>query len=412
MPQYPADFAMSKVRERKTEARKKAQAQRGITRREFLKKAALTGAAIAVGAWGLNDILKRPRLPTVGDEPPAPTQLWKWSKEAYNYVSLGENVRCGLCPNNCTIGPGGRGVCRARANVGGKLYSLVYGNPAAVHLDPVEKKPLFHFLPGSNAFSIGTAGCNFRCLNCQNWQISQFTPEQTENMDMMPQQVVDDAVGQSAKSIAYTYNEPTVFYEYMLDTSRLARQKGLRNIMVSNGYMNREPQDELTKVLDAVHIDLKGFDDNIYMKLNAGTLQPVLDSIKAYHDKGVWFEIIHLAVPTWTDDIDVFKRMVKWLLDNIGPDYPLHISRFSPQYKLTNLPPTPTDYLVKARQAAIDVGLHYVYVGNAPELNMEDTICPKCGKTVLERRGYTILANNLVDSRCKFCGERIPGVWS
>jgi len=384
---------------------------KSVTRREFLKKAALAAAALAAGAWGFSELLKRPTLPTVSGEHRAPRDLWKWSREAYDYTSFGDSVRCSLCPHTCSIQPEGRGICRVRVNKGGRLYSLAYGNPAAVHVDPVEKKPLFHFLPGSTSYSIGTAGCNFRCLNCQNWQLSQFTPEETENQDLMPDRVVAAALEAGSKSIAYTYSEPVVFYEYVLDTAKLAREAGVRNVMVTNGYINREPLKRLSEHLDAAHIDLKGFDNDVYMRLNAGTLQPVLDTLKAFHENRVWFEAIHLVVPTWTDKIDHFREMVKWLYSNIGPDHPLHISRFYPQYKLTNLPQTPTEYLLEAHKAALDEGLNYVYVGNAPELNLEDTICPKCGNVAVARRGYTVTEYNLEDGACKNCGEKIPGVW-
>jgi len=382
-----------------------------ITRRDFLKKAALGAAAVAAGAYGLKRLLDAPRLPTVSDESYKTAELGPHSVEASHYVSLGDNVRCGLCPNSCTLGLEQRGICRARVNKGGRLYSLVWGNPAAVHLDPVEKKPLFHFHPGSTAYSIGTAGCNLRCMNCQNWQISQSPPEETDNSDLMPDAVVANALREGAKSIAYTYNEPTVFYEYMVATSKLGRERGLTNIWVSNGYIEDSPLEELTQVIDAAHIDLKSFSDDTYMKLNAGKLQPVLETLKHLKRKDVWFEVIHLVVPTWTDDLGMFKEMVGWLKSNIGPDYPLHISRFFPQYKLTKLPPTPTDYLESARKAAMDGGLRYVYVGNVPELGLEDTICPKCGKVVVGRRGYTIAENNVVGGACRFCGESIAGRW-
>jgi len=385
----------------------------GMTRREFLGKAALGAACVGAGGYLVNELLlkKQPAKPASDVIQAAPEELWKWSREAYNYVKLGEEVRCGLCPNACLLQDGQRGTCRVRVNKNGRLYSLVYGNPCSVHVDPIEKKPLFHFLPGTTAFSIATAGCNFRCLNCQNWEISQKAPEETTNVELMPEDVVATALKSGANSIAYTYNEPTVFYEYMLDTSKAARQRGVRNVWVTNGYMNPEPLEELCKVLDAAHVDLKSFRDETYMKLNAGRLQPVLDTLKTLHKNNVWFEVINLVVPTWTDDLDMIGEMSRWLVKNIGPDYPLHISRFFPLYKLTKLPPTPTDFLVKARETAMGEGIHYVYVGNVPELNLEDTICPKCGKTVIGRRGYTVTANNLQDGTCKNCGEKIAGVW-
>jgi pyruvate formate lyase activating enzyme len=384
---------------------------RPISRREFIKRAALGAAAFAAAAYGINELLRMPRLPPISEEPPAPEDLGRWSRQAAHYIRLGENVRCGLCPNNCTLAPNQRGICRVRVNKGGTLYTLVFGNPVAENFDPVEKKPLFHFHPGSGSYSIGTAGCNLRCLNCQNWQMSQYTPEETQNKDIPPEAAVQNAIRLGAKSIAYTYNEPTVFFEYMLKSARLARQAGIRNIYVSNGYINPAPLDELCQSIDAAHIDLKSFSDDTYMRLNAGRLQPVFDTIGILHSKGVWFELIHLVVPTWTDDIGQFRDMTRWIVKNVGPDYPLHLSRFFPQYKLTNLPPTPTEYLVAARKVALEEGLHYVYVGNAPQLGFEDTICPKCGKVLVARRGYSILEKNLENGNCRYCGERIAGRW-
>ncbi|MFH0862181.1 MAG: AmmeMemoRadiSam system radical SAM enzyme [Candidatus Altiarchaeota archaeon] len=390
---------------------KKAE-ETGMTRREFIKKAAIGSAAVAVGAYGLKELLGAPRLPRASDQQAAPAQLGKFSREASHYISLGENVRCRLCPNNCSLQPDQTGLCRVRVNKGGRLYTLVFGNPASSpHIDPVEKKPLFHFLPGSAAYSLGTAGCNLRCLNCQNWQMSQSAPEDVQSVDMPPGTVVENSLRDGAESIAYTYNEPSIFYEYMLETAKAAKARGVRNIMVTNGYINREPMEELTPYLDAAHVDLKCFGDGTYMKLNAGTLRPVLDTISLLHEKGVWFEIVHLVVPTWTDDIGVFREMAGWLVKNIGPEHPFHISRFFPQYKLDKLPPTPTDYLIKARKAAMEEGLSYVYVGNAPELYLEDTSCPKCGKVVIARSGYTITNNHMQGGVCGFCGQSIAGVW-
>ncbi|RLJ09855.1 MAG: AmmeMemoRadiSam system radical SAM enzyme, partial [Candidatus Aenigmatarchaeota archaeon] len=210
----------------------------------------------------------------------APKELWKWSKEGYHYLKLGENIQCQLCPNGCILSPGDRGFCRVRVNHEGKLYTLVYGNPCAVHIDPIEKKPLFHFLPGSGAFSIATAGCNFRCLNCQNWEISQSMPEETRNIELFPQQVISEAIKYNCSSIAYTYSEPTVFYEYMYDTSKIAREKGLKNLWITNGYINEKPLRDFCKYLDAANVDLKSFREEIYNKLNAGRLQPVLNTLK------------------------------------------------------------------------------------------------------------------------------------
>jgi pyruvate formate lyase activating enzyme len=320
-------------------------------------------------------------------------------------------VQCNVCPNQCILQENERSVCRNKVHKNGKLYTLVYGNPCAVHVDPIEKKPLFHFLPGTKALSIGTAGCNLRCLNCQNWEISQEFPEKTDNTDLMPELVVRNAKASDSASIAYTYNEPIAFYEYMYDTSKLARKGGIRNVWVTNGYIQEDALKDLSQYIDAGSINLKGFDEKTYNRLNSGRLQPVLGTLKGMKELKVWFEVINLVVPTWTDNLDNIKEMCGWLYKNIGPDYPLHFSRFYPMYKLTHLQETPLPTLEKARKIALDAGLHFVYIGNVPGTDAQNTYCYKCGKVVVERQGYFVTQNNLVDGACKFCGEGIAGVW-
>ncbi|MBM3309631.1 MAG: AmmeMemoRadiSam system radical SAM enzyme [Candidatus Altiarchaeales archaeon] len=382
-----------------------------LSRREFLKKAALGAIGVGVGAYALD------RIFFGGQELPAASQtmtqsLSKWSKEAYNFIQLGGNrVKCMTCPHGCILDENGVGICRAKVNKNGKLYSIAYGNPCAVHIDPVEKKPLFHFYPGSTAYSLATGGCNLRCLNCQNWDISQASPLETKNIDLMPEQVVDEALSNNCKSIAYTYSDPLAFYEYTLDSCKIARGKGVKNILVTAGYINTAPLKEWCKYVDAAHVDLKSFSEEIYNKLNSATLQPVLNTIKTMKEQGVWVEIINLVVPTWTDKMDMIKQMCEWIHKNCGEDQVLHFSRFYPQHKLTNLPQTPVDTLEQARKTAIDSGLNYVYIGNVPGHNAENTLCPKCGKIVVERQGYTIKQNNLVNGTCKNCGQKIAGIW-
>ena len=336
---------------------------------------------------------------------------WKWSREAMFYTATPRGVKCGICPNECTLRPGETSDCRNRVNYQGKLYSIAYGNPCAVHVDPIEKKPLLHFLPRSKAFSIATAGCNFVCLNCQNWEISQSSPKDTRNYDLMPEKVVASCKKHGCESIAYTYAEPISFYEYMFDTSKLAHEASIRNVMVSNGYINREPLQKLTPYLHAANIDLKCFDNDIYLKLNAGKLQPILDTLTTLKENGIWIEITNLIVPTWTDDMDMIKRMCGWLVDNGFSEYPLHFSRFHPMYKLTQLPETPLATLIKARNIAVSEGLKFVYVGNVPGRGMEDTFCPNCNERVIERRGYTLQKYNLKDGKCAHCGAAVNGIW-
>ena len=337
--------------------------------------------------------------------------LWKWSKEGMFYEQTPRGATCLVCPNECTIKEGELGDCRSRTNHEGKLYSIAYGNPCAVHIDPIEKKPLYHFHPSSMAYSVATAGCNLACLNCQNWTISQKSPRDTRNYDLMPEKLIQEALKSQCKSIAYTYSEPITFFEYTYDSSKIARTKGIKNVIVSAGYINEKPLRELAKYVDAANVDLKSFSDSIYLRLNGGKLQPILNTLRILKEEGVWLEITNLVVPSWTDDLVMIKEMCKWLKDNGFEDNPLHFSRFHPQYKLTQLPATPVGTLQKARDIATGEGLKYVYIGNVPGSGAENTYCPDCKKMIIERRGYKILTNNIVKNRCRFCNTLIAGVW-
>ena len=342
----------------------------------------------------------------------APKTIWKWSCEGRYYKRiLNDKTVCGLCPNRCVLSPGDRAVCRGRINSGGKLYSLVYGNPCAANVDPIEKKSLFHFKPGTSAFSIATTGCNFRCLNCQNWEISQAKPHEVRHTELFPPEVVQAAVRSGSSSVAYTYSEATVFFEYMIDTARLAREKGISNLWISNGYINKKPLLELCSVMDGANVNLKAFSDDIYRKLNGGRLEPVLNTFKTLHERNVHFEITNLVVPGYVDDEEMVKKMCGWILKNLGPDYPLHFSRFAPKYKLDRLPFTPVSTLTRFRKLAMKEGIHYVYLGNVPGHKGNHTYCHKCGKILIERKGYFINRDNLKDGRCGFCKEVIQGVW-
>jgi pyruvate formate lyase activating enzyme len=296
-------------------------------------------------------------------------------------------------------------------NIGGRLYSLAYGNPCSVHVDPIEKKPLNHFYPTTPIFSIATTGCNFRCLNCQNWEISQRKPEEVRHVELFPPDVVMAAKRAKAPSIAYTYSEAITYYEYMYDTCTLAREGGLKNVLVSNGYINKRPLLELSKYLDAANINLKSYDNRIYQALNGGTLWPVLNTFKTLHQEGVWFEMTTLVVPTYVDDPEMIKRMCGWILRELGPDYPLHFLRFFPQYKLTRLPPTPITTLEQFRNLALEEGIHYVYLGNVPGHEGCHTYCHQCGKILIERKGYIQGQFHMKKDRCKFCNTKIPGRW-
>jgi len=342
----------------------------------------------------------------------APDKPWKWSCEGFLYKTAGNHkVVCGICPNRCILAPGDRSVCRSKVNIGGKLYSLAYGNPCAINTDPIEKKPLFHFKPRIKAFSLAATGCNFRCLNCQNWEISQAKPHEVITYELFPADVIDAARTARAQSIAYTYSEPPTFFEYMVDTARLARKEGLYNLWVSNAYINKKPLLELCRVLDAATLNIKSFDDEMYRKLNGGRLAPVLNTFKTLHEKNIHFEMIHLVVPGYTDDEETVKAMCDWILNHIGPDHPLHFIRFFPRYKLDRLPPTPVSTLTRYRELALKKGIHYVYVGNVPGHDGGNTYCHHCGRLLIERQGYVIPTYNLTGNHCKFCNTKIPGMW-
>ncbi len=335
----------------------------------------------------------------------------RYGKEALYYHTENRNVHCVLCPNSCVIKPNAKGICNNRINIEGKLYTLAFGNPCSTHVDPVEKKPLYHFFPKSEVYSIATGGCNFGCLNCQNFTISQIGADETDNYNMSPKMVVDTCILAKCSAIAYTYTEPTVFFEYTLAIAKLAKEKGLKNILISNGYINKEPLEEVSPYIDAANIDLKCFDDRIYKKLNKGTLKPVLDTLLTLKKNNIWIEITNLLIPGWTDDFDKIEEMCKWLIENEMSEYPLHFSRFSPNYKIYNAVSTPVSTLEKARKIALDAGLKYVYIGNVMGSNAENTYCPQCNKLIIDRKGYHILKNNINKGRCLHCGKDIAGVW-
>ncbi len=325
---------------------------------------------------------------------------------------MSNSVQCVLCPHLCTLAPGERGRCSVRLNLGGELISLVYGRPVAVNNDPVEKKPLFHFMPGTDVFSIATAGCNLKCEFCQNWEISQALPEDVTSYDMPPEAVIENALAYGCEAIAYTYTEPAVYFEYTRDCARLAREAGIKNILVTAGYINRGPLSELAEYIDAANVDLKSMSDAYYRNICGGTLQPVLDTIIHLKESGTWVEITNLIVPTLNDDPDEVDALARWVLDNTGEDTPLHFSRFFPMYRLTNLPPTPLDTLQGARERAMDIGINYVYVGNAVTPEGMQTKCPECGETLIARHGYMITENNILNGNCGNCSAPIAGVWN
>ncbi|MDD4822021.1 MAG: AmmeMemoRadiSam system radical SAM enzyme [Bacteroidales bacterium] len=336
----------------------------------------------------------------------------KWHKlSLYQEAEKGNIVHCHLCPHNCTIRDGMTGICKTRVNNQGVLYSTAYGNPCSVSIDPIEKKPLFHYLPGEPIFSLATPGCNFHCLNCQNHEISQVSPQMMNRYDLMPVDVVQQAIGHRCKLIAFTYTEPTVYYEYMFDIAQYAHKKGVKTVLISNGYINQQPLLDLCPSLDAANIDLKCFDDGIYRSLCGGTLQPVLQTLKTLKNQGVWLEITCLIIPGYTDAMEMIESMCLWLVDNGFKDTPLHFSRFYPSYKLSSVPPTPKLSLIEARKTAKKAGISYVYIGNMPDLGYEHTNCTRCNRRIMVRNGYKIVENHVTEGVCGFCGEPVAGVW-
>ncbi len=404
-----------------------------VSRRDFVQEG-ITFLALA-GLAGLG--LRAFRSPVIGplptphplEGPPSPVTIDGASgpspgstpipglQEASFYVqAAGGKVACDLCPHGCVLSPGQRGICRVRENHDGRLYTHGYGNPCSVHIDPIEKKPLLHFLPTTTAFSIAIGGCNFRCLNCQNWEISQRTPEEVEQGELTPVEVAELAKRDGCESVAYTYSEPSSWYEYMLDSGTATRALGMRNVWVTNGYLNQRPLMELCKVLDGANVDLKTFSEKMYSELCSGTLQPVKDTLVTLREQGVWVEVTTLLVPGYSDDMDMLRDMCTWMVKTLGPDVPHHISRFHPDHKLNHLPWTPIKTLKEAREIARDAGEHYVYIGNiAPSSDIPDpetTYCPSCGEAVIERTGFVVTKNELEGGTCPKCGESIAGVWA
>jgi len=334
-------------------------------------------------------------------------------KEALFYKKMeNKEVKCFLCPRECVIKEGDWGFCRARKNIKGTLYSMGYGAPCSVHVDPIEKKPFLHFYPGTKAFSIASAGCNLRCKYCQNWEISQTKPTETINLNLDPEYIPQIVINKEVKSIAYTYSEPTNFYEYMLDTAMLAKKHGIKNVVHSSGYINPEPLKKLTNYIDAFCIDLKGFTELYYRNICGADLQPVLNSLKVIKKNGVWLELVNLIIPTKNDDPKQIKKMCVWIKNNLGKSTPISFSKYYPTHKLTNIPPTPLKTLEKAVKIARDVGLEYVYIGNVPGHKYEDTYCPECGVKLIDRYGYHIIFNKIKNGRCPNCNEKIEGVWN
>jgi len=331
-------------------------------------------------------------------------------KEALLWKADGQNVRCSLCSHRCTIAEGKRGVCMVRENQKGKLFSLVYGKLIAMHVDPVEKKPLYHFYPGHDAYSIASVGCNFRCSFCQNWGISQMPRDLGEiaGKDHKPEDIIKAAVENKCASVAYTYTEPTVWYEFAKDCGMLAKKQGLKNLWVSNGFMSSECIDD-AKFIDAANIDLKSFSDDFYKKVCGGRLEPVLDNLKYLKKKGVWLEITTLIIPDQNDSEDELTDIAEFIVKELGDETPWHISAFHPDYKMQESYLTPDETLVKAYSIGKDAGLDYVYVGNSDVHTGKDTRCPQCKEVLIKRKWFEVTENIIEKNKCPKCGHKIPG---
>jgi pyruvate formate lyase activating enzyme len=334
-------------------------------------------------------------------------------KEAMLYSPLEEGkVRCYLCNHHCIISPSKRGICGVRENREGKLYTLVFGRAISLNVDPIEKKPIFHLYPGSTSFSIATVGCNFRCLQCQNHEISQIPADQgrIDGSTVAPSKIVSLAKENRCQSISYTYTEPTIYFEYAYETAALASKDGIKNIFVTNGYMTEEALKTIQPYLDAANVDLKSFQEKFYKEICGSRLKPVLENLKLMREMGIWVEITTLVIPTLNDSDKEFEEIAQFIV-SLGPEVPWHISAFYPTYKMLNLPRTPASLLHRAREIGIKAGLRYVYCGNIPGEEGEDTFCPQCGRKVIERVGFRVVKNDVVKGGCLHCHTKIDGVW-
>jgi len=334
-------------------------------------------------------------------------------REAMFYEKTGGNrVRCGLCRFRCIIADGKRGICAVRENRGGALYTLVYGKAIAEHADPIEKKPLYHVMPGSKSYSVATVGCNFRCLHCQNYSISQPVHDtlRITGIDLLPEEIVARALASGCRSIAYTYTEPTIFFEYAYDTAVLAKKAGLRNIFVTNGYITPEALACIRPYLDAANIDLKGFSERFYNEVVHAMLKEVLDSIVEYKRQGIWIELTTLVIPGWNDSDEDLRGIAGFIAEKVGNETPWHVSAFHPTYKLTDRTSTPLDTLRRARRIGLEAGLRYVYEGNVPGEGGENTYCPSCGETLIERHGFYLEHNSIEMGKCPACAAVIDGI--
>ncbi len=383
-------------------------AERGVNdpldRRTFLRCALASGAALGIGG-AMKSAAAMPAASASGDDA-------RYIVEAKFYQKLANSkIKCKLCPRECTVGDKERGYCGVRENRGGAYYTMVYSRVCAAHVDPIEKKPLFHYLPGTTAFSIATAGCNVNCKFCQNWDISQARPEEISAQYAPPQSVAELARQYKCPTIAYTYSEPVVWAEYLMDCADAGHAAGVRSIVVSNGYMQEEALKAAYGKMDAVKIDLKSFTESYYKQVVTGQLKPVLETLVTLRKMGKWTEIVFLVLPTLNDSDAEFRGLAQWIKANLGADVPLHFTQYHPEYLLKNLPITPVSTLERAKAIAGAEGLHFVYIGNVPGHPAQNTYCPKCRKMLVERVGFVANEMLIKNGNCPFCRQPIPGVW-
>lgn len=335
----------------------------------------------------------------------------KFTREALYYNKTPRGIQCVLCPNNCNITAIRPGDCRTKEVRNDRLVSTAYGNPYYVNAETPESESLYHFKPGTKILALGTAGCTSACMYCKVWAVSQKAPAEITHRELFPEQVIKMCTEKGIKTIAYAYTEPVAFFEYMLDTAKLAKQKGIRNVFISNGFINNAPLRELAPYLDAAVIDVKAFNDATYMKLTGNSIFPVFNSLKILKELNVWTEITHLLVPDWTDNFELLKKMCDWMMENGFGSTPFHFNKFQPMYRLTQLPATPEPLLQKAKETAIASGLKFVYLDNLPGEGNQHTLCPKCKAVIVDRKGFKVVSNLVKNGKCSLCQETIPGVW-
>jgi pyruvate formate lyase activating enzyme len=353
-----------------------------------------------------------PASPTSEPSPAAGTPTPVELREAMHYQRLDDGrVNCQICFRQCVVSDGQLGFCANRKNVKGTFYSLIHGRPCALQVDPIEKEPVFHMLPGHTIFCVGTASCNSRCKFCQNWEMSQRTMWETVNYRVTPAEVIEHAESWGCTAVSFTYNEPTVFYEYMYDIACLAREHDLRVVCHTNGTMLAAPMTQLLEQLDAITVDLKGFSKGFYHRVCTLELEPVLASLQRIASSGVHLEIVNLVIPTLNDELEDVRNMCTWIAENLGVEVPVHFTRFFPAYKMQYLPPTPIETLEAAVAIGDEVGLHYVYLGNAPGHKRNSTFCPECGERIIHRLHFAVAQLDVVEGNCRFCGHPIAGIW-